>query len=128
MIGASIQRSGRWAWRLFALAALLSVGISLWDYAGRWYTPRLELRNFIMLGLFWGAGRCVALVAALAPAAGGAVCFRWSVGLAGGARAHPGAHHHAHRHPGGRPAGAPGGDRRHPLGPVSAGPPVAAAG
>lgn len=55
MTWASIQRSGWWAWRLFALAALLSVGLSLWDYAGRWYTPRLELRNFVMLGLFWGA-------------------------------------------------------------------------
>jgi predicted MPP superfamily phosphohydrolase len=48
-----LRRLDRWAWRLFVLALLLALAITAWDHAGRWHTPRLELRNFAMLWLYW---------------------------------------------------------------------------
>lgn len=33
---------------------LATVAVCAWDFAGRWYSPGYEVRNFIMLGLYWG--------------------------------------------------------------------------
>lgn len=48
-----LQRLDRRVWWLFGGALLLSLVIAAWDHAGRWHTPRLELRNFLMLWLYW---------------------------------------------------------------------------
>lgn len=42
------------AWRLFWLAMAVTLAVCAWDFSGRWHTPGHELRNFIMLGLYWG--------------------------------------------------------------------------
>lgn len=44
----------RLAWRLFWLALAVTLTVCAWDFSGRWHTPGHELRNFIMLGLYWG--------------------------------------------------------------------------
>jgi uncharacterized protein len=48
-----LQRLDRRVWWLFGLALLVSLAVTAWDHGGRWHTPRLELRNFVMLWLFW---------------------------------------------------------------------------
>lgn len=48
-----LQRLDRRVWWLFGGALLLSLAITAWDHWGRWHTPRLEARNFVMLWLYW---------------------------------------------------------------------------
>lgn len=48
-----LQRLDRRVWWLFGLALLVSLAVTAWDHGGRWHTPRLELRNFVMLWLYW---------------------------------------------------------------------------
>ncbi|MBT9551324.1 MAG: metallophosphoesterase [Hydrogenophaga sp.] len=48
-----LHRLDRWAWLLFVLGLVAALVITAWDHGGRWHTPRLELRNFIMLWLYW---------------------------------------------------------------------------
>lgn len=48
-----LQRLDRRVWWLFGVALLLSLAITVWDHWGRWHTPRLEARNFVMLWLYW---------------------------------------------------------------------------
>lgn len=48
-----LQRLDRRVWWLFGLALLLSLAVTVWDHGGRWHTPRLETRNFLMLWLYW---------------------------------------------------------------------------
>lgn len=48
-----LQRLDRRVWWLFVGALLLSLAITVWDHGGRWHTPRLEARNFVMLWLYW---------------------------------------------------------------------------
>lgn len=48
-----LQRLDRRTWWLFGGALLLSLAITVWDHGGRWHTPRLEARNFVMLWLYW---------------------------------------------------------------------------
>ncbi len=48
-----LQRLDRRVWWLFGLALLVSLAVTVWDHWGRWHTPRLELRNFVMLWLYW---------------------------------------------------------------------------
>jgi uncharacterized protein len=50
---ARLQWLDRWAWRLFVLGLVASLAVTAWDHSGRWHTPRLELRNFVMLWLYW---------------------------------------------------------------------------
>ncbi len=45
--------TARWAWRGFVLTLLVALGITVWDYAGRWHTPGLYARNLIMHTLYW---------------------------------------------------------------------------
>lgn len=53
--GSVYGRGGeRLAWRLFGLAMTATLAVCAWDFSGRWHTPGHELRNFIMLGLYWG--------------------------------------------------------------------------
>ncbi|AOW12428.1 hypothetical protein LPB72_08295 [Hydrogenophaga crassostreae] len=42
-----------WSWRLFAVALVVSLGVSWWDYPQRWHTPGYWLRNLIMYWLYW---------------------------------------------------------------------------
>lgn len=51
---ASGRMGERLAWRLFLLAMAATLAVCAWDFSGRWHTPGHELRNFIMLGLYWG--------------------------------------------------------------------------
>ena len=48
-----LQRLDRRVWLLVGGALLLSLAITAWDHWGRWHTPRLEVRNFVMLWLYW---------------------------------------------------------------------------
>jgi uncharacterized protein len=48
-----LRRLDRRVWWLFGLTLLLSLAVTAWDHGGRWHTPRLELRNFVMLWLYW---------------------------------------------------------------------------
>lgn len=48
-----LQRLDRRVWWLVGGALLLSLAITAWDHWGRWHTPRLEVRNFVMLWLYW---------------------------------------------------------------------------
>ena len=47
-----LQRLDRRVWWLVGGALLLSLAITAWDHWGRWHTPRLEVRNFVMLWLY----------------------------------------------------------------------------
>jgi predicted MPP superfamily phosphohydrolase len=51
-----LRQLDRWAWRLFVVGLLASFAATAWDHSGRWHTPRLELRNLVMLWLYWAPG------------------------------------------------------------------------